>query len=254
MSAIPPWFSLHFHERLGSTSDEAKAMAENGAPDGTVVVAREQTAGRGRLNRVWFSPPGNLYMSVILRPAVAPPRAAEFGFVGAVAVAEAVESCLPGAATTRLKWPNDVLVDGAKVGGVLLESRLDGQDVRWMVLGVGLNVLQGPENTPYPATSLNRAGALGQTAETMLPLLLRRLSAWRELWRRRGFAPVRAEWLRRGHAWGEVMEVRTGASPVRGRFAGLDDDGALLLETPGGGQRITAGEVALAPPVATCLH
>jgi BirA family transcriptional regulator, biotin operon repressor / biotin---[acetyl-CoA-carboxylase] ligase len=251
VSAIPPSFTLHFHERLGSTSDEAKTLAEHGAPDGTVIVAREQTAGRGRLNRVWFSPEGNLFMSAILRPAVAPAHAAELGFLGAVAVAEAVENCLPHTASIRLKWPNDVLVNGAKVAGVLLESQLGRLDVRWIVLGIGLNVLHRPEDAPYPATSLTLAGAQ-QTAETMLPLVLQRLSTWRELWRRHGFAPVRAEWLRRGHAWGEVLEVRIGGSLVRGRFAGLDDDGALLLETPGGGQRITAGDVAFAPPVASC--
>lgn len=246
-------FGVHSYDSLGSTSDEAFRLAREGAPHGTVVIAREQTAGRGRTGRGWQSPPGNLYLSVLLRLDLPPARVAELSFVAALAVAQTVDAFLPGRA--RLKWPNDVLVDGAKVAGILVEQA-DGV----AVLGIGVNVAHCPSGLAYPVTSLVKAIPTAVIAEldpaihpTDSPrerslegdvagvgdLLLRRLASRLASWLADGFALVRSDWLARAHPIGTVL--RAGAT--EGAFAGIDTDGALLLDTPDGRVRIVGGEV-----------
>ena len=145
-----------------STNDEAKRLAAAGCAHGTVIWADEQTAGRGRFDRPWHSPPGNLLFSVVLRPPVPASRAAELGFVAAVATADCVAGLLPAGDPVGLKWPNDVQVDGAKIAGILPEARsLEGK-LDWAVLGVGLNLSHAPTGVPYPVTSLTLAGRHGE--------------------------------------------------------------------------------------------
>src|ERR1700709_2730143 len=115
-------FTVWHHEKIGSTNDEARRLANEGAPHGTVVHADEQITGRGRLSHTWFSPPGNLYVSIVLRTGQPAARAAELSFLAALAVADTVEALLPRGIRTMLKWPNDVLVNGAKIAGILLEQ------------------------------------------------------------------------------------------------------------------------------------
>ncbi len=238
---------VHVRDIVDSTSDDAKALAAEGAPHGSVVWAREQTAGRGRYARQWQSPPGNMYMSVVLRPQVPPARTAELGFVAALAVAETVEAFLPGGPPARLKWPNDVLVDGGKISGILLEGQFNGMDIAWVVAGIGINVTGAPDNPAYPAASLAALGAAGVASRDVLEKLLARLGAWLEIWRDSGFAAVREAWMARAARLGEILTVRIGTEPLSGHFRGIDHDGALLLETPQGTRRITAGEVAFGP-------
>ena len=242
---VPP-FMVHVRDIVDSTSDDAKALAAAGAPHGSVVWAREQSAGRGRYTRQWLSPPGNLYMSVVLRPGVPPARTAELGFVAALAVAETVEAFLPAGPPARLKWPNDVLVDGRKISGILLEGQFNGMEIAWVIAGIGINVSGAPDNPAYPATSLAACGSR-VVAQDALAKLLERLGAWLEIWQDSGFAPVRAGWMARAARLGETVTVRIGTEPVSGSFRGIDLDGALLLETPQGTRRITAGEVAFGP-------
>ena len=128
--------NLLLHEELGSTSDEARRLAQANAPHGTVVAARRQTAGRGRQGRVWVSPAGNLHASFLLRPGVAAVRVPEIGFVAALAVAETVDAVLPAGPAATLKWPNDVQLAGAKVAGLLVELVEDGA----VIVGIGVNV------------------------------------------------------------------------------------------------------------------
>ena len=235
---------VHARDIVDSTNDDAKALAAAGAPDGSVVWAREQSAGRGRYTRQWLSPPGNLYMSVVLRPAIASARTAELGFVAALAVAETVEEFLPSGPPARLKWPNDVLVNGRKISGILLEGQFTGAELAWVIAGIGINVAGAPDNPAYPATSLAACGSGDVAARDVLETLLARLGAWRSLWQEQGFAPVRTAWMARAARMGEEVTVRIGTAPLSGRFRGIDHDGALLLETPLGTRRITAGEVA----------
>lgn len=241
--AVPP-FVVHARDIVDSTSDEAKSLAAADAPEGSVVWAREQSAGRGRYTRQWLSPPGNLYMSVVLRPDVPAARTAELGFIAALAVAETVEAFLPSGPPPRLKWPNDVLVDEQKIAGILLEGQFTGMEIAWVVAGIGINVAGAPNNPAYPATSLAACGAGAVTARNVLEKLLARLGAWLTIWREQNFAPVREAWMARAARLGEAVTVRVGAEPLTGVFRGIDHDGALKLETPQGIRRITAGEVA----------
>jgi BirA family biotin operon repressor/biotin-[acetyl-CoA-carboxylase] ligase len=149
-----PRFVVQHHAVLASTMDAARERARDGAPDGTVVVAGRQTRGRGRHGRDWFSPEGNLYASILLRPELQPSRLSELGFIVALAAADAVDAVLPGG-RARLKWPNDVMVDGAKVAGILVEIIEDSA----AVIGIGLNIVQAPEGATYPVACLRDAGA-----------------------------------------------------------------------------------------------
>lgn len=222
-------------DAVGSTNHEARRLAYDGALGRTVVVAREQLAGRGRDGRVWQSPPGNLYLSALLRPDLPPARLPQLSFVAALAVADAVDALLPAPLKASLKWPNDVLVDRAKISGILIETA--GSAV---ILGIGINVRHHPAELPYAVTSLHEHGAegsVGQARDTLLAALSARLDQWT----RGGFAPIRTDWLARGHSVGTRLRVRQ--PPLEGSFAGLDDDGALLLDTAEGRRRIVAGEV-----------
>jgi BirA family transcriptional regulator, biotin operon repressor / biotin---[acetyl-CoA-carboxylase] ligase len=234
---------------LGSTSDEAKALAAAGAPAGTIVWALEQTGGRGRLDRSWSSPRGNLFSSFVLRPEVAPAQAAELGFVASLAVAEAVSGFVLQPAPIRLKWPNDVLVDGAKIAGILLEARSASSGlVDWVVLGIGINIVAAPEGTPYPATCIARLTETPPLAGAVLEALAAALATWLDIWDRRGFPPIREAWLDRARGLGETLQIRQGEAILSGRFLDLDLDGALVLETATGVRRITAGDVHFPAP------
>ncbi|MBI4969755.1 MAG: biotin--[acetyl-CoA-carboxylase] ligase [Rhodospirillales bacterium] len=215
------------------------ALARAGAPEFTLVWAKRQTAGRGRQGRPWDSPAGNLHSSLILRPEVAPSRAPEIGFAVALSVADAVGALLPGAAS-QFKWPNDVLLGGAKLAGILLESSgIAGGRIEALIVGMGMNVAQAPAGTPYPAAALAERdphvtveAALGAYAEAFL--------GWYRRWQRDGFTPIREAWLAKAAGLGGPIAVNGPQGPIQGIFAGLDDDGALLLD---GGRRVLAGDV-----------
>jgi BirA family biotin operon repressor/biotin-[acetyl-CoA-carboxylase] ligase len=233
-------FVVRRHAVLTSTMDEARAQAHAGAPDGTVVVAELQTAGRGRRGRKWVSAEGNLLATILLRPRLPQSRLTELGFVVALALADAVDVVLAGG-HARLKWPNDVLIDDAKVAGILIEI-VDGGAA---LVGIGLNVAQSPADTPYPATCLRDAGASASCDEALTQLLTaldRRLAQWMT----HGFAATRTAWLARGPAPGGLVRIRNGDRIDTGRFAGLDVDGALLLADAGAPRRIIAGDVVVA--------
>jgi BirA family biotin operon repressor/biotin-[acetyl-CoA-carboxylase] ligase len=233
---LPDGWTLVALDTVGSTNDEAAQLADSGAPEGTVVWSREQTGGRGRRGRVWASPVGNLYTSTILRPDCLAQRAAELGFAAALAVADIV----PAGREVRVKWPNDVLVDGGKIAGILLESAI-GQtgQVQHVVAGIGVNVGFAPRlpEMRYPGS------ALGGSIEAALEKLAAALAARLAEWRREGFETVRAAWLAKAGPLGAEVDVKLGEGLVRGRFAGLDREGALLLDTATGPRKIVSGEL-----------
>jgi BirA family transcriptional regulator, biotin operon repressor / biotin---[acetyl-CoA-carboxylase] ligase len=240
---LAPAYRLLRYDSLASTNDEAKRLARDGAEEGTIVWAREQTVGRGRRGRPWQSPPGNLYATFLRRPRCAANVAHQLGFAAALAVADTCAALLP-AARLLCKWPNDVLVNGRKVSGILLESESDGgASLAWLVVGIGLNVVASPVGTEYPATSLHEEGAAGATAETALEHLASAFLAWSDRWIADGFAPIRAAWLGRAANLDEDIRVRLPRETLTGRFVDLDAEGALLLETQEGRRRIAAGDV-----------
>jgi BirA family biotin operon repressor/biotin-[acetyl-CoA-carboxylase] ligase len=241
---LPEGYRLHHYKTLGSTNDEAKALARAGAPEGTLVWADEQTAGRGRRGRVWVSPPGNLYLSLVLRPDGSPSRAAQLSFVAALGLGDALAALGGPALMLRYKWPNDLLANDRKLAGILLESENASSDrVDFVVVGLGVNIVFAPDGVEFPATSLAAEGIAGVSAPEVLGAFARHFAIWARRWRREGFAPVRAAWLARASGLGERVRVRLERATLCGRFLDLDEDGALLLEDAQGRRRIAAGVV-----------
>lgn len=242
---LPPAYRLVARATVGSTMDEARALAEAGAEDGTLVWAREQAGGRGRQGRPWDSPPGNLYMTLILRPECTPNQAAQLGFAAGVALGDAIGSVCPPL-DVLYKWPNDVLLNGRKVAGVLLESKstADGK-LDWLLLGLGANVESFPKDSAYPATSLRFEGTPAEvTAVDLLEAFARHFMNWASRWLEEGFGPLRNAWLAHAAAKGETIEVRLPNESLAGVFVDLDQDGRLLLRLSDGRLRtIAAGDV-----------
>ncbi len=242
---LPAGYRLVARDALDSTNEEAARRARDGAPDGTVVWARRQTAGRGRHGRHWESPDGNLYCSILLRPDVTPGEAAQLTFVAALALGRALDGILPADAKLTFKWPNDVLLGGRKVAGILLESSgsRDGR-LDWLVVGCGLNVNHFPEHAAYPATSLRTVGSAVPAVAELLAAFVEAFALWRARWQADGLGPVRDAWLARAAQIGGDVSVRLPGDELRGRFAGLDAAGALLLDLPDGSRRtVNAGDV-----------
>lgn len=245
-ASLPAGYRLVAFESLDSTNEQARRLATDGAPDGTVIWTKIQTAGRGRQGRQWQSPEGNLYCSIVARPEMTAGDAAQFSFVTALALGQGVSDLLPDAVDMRYKWPNDLLLDGRKAAGILLESsgvaagRLD-----WLVIGVGLNIEEYPNiSDGYPATSLRALGAESVPVQELMARFIAGFAHWRARWQNEGLSVVREAWLDRAARLGENITVRLPDGQLNGRFCGLDDGGALLLDLPDGSRRtITAGDV-----------
>jgi BirA family biotin operon repressor/biotin-[acetyl-CoA-carboxylase] ligase len=222
------------YDSMDSTNEEARRRASAGETGPLWIVAREQTAGRARRGRDWVSQPRNLYATLLLSPEGPVEHRAQLSLVAGVAAAEAIAAFADNVA---LKWPNDVLVGGEKVAGLLLESF--GSAV---AIGFGINLAHAPQGTEFPATSI---AALTKAPEPdhALRELARQWDAWYDIWRRQGFAPVRIAWLARAHGLGEALRVRLSDGEMTGTFVGLDNDGALLLRREADIARVTAGDV-----------
>ena len=242
----PPGYRLVALDWVDSTNDEAKRLATAGAEAGTVVWARAQSGGRGRRGRSWSSPPGNLYCSLLLRPEALAAEIGQLCFVAALGVGDAVAGLLPAGAEVRLKWPNDVLIGGAKVAGILIETAsVGGGGVQWVIVGTGINVASSPRGSERAATALAEEGA-EVSVEAVLEAYLRSLDGWLGRWRGEGFGPVREAWLARATGLGRTVEVRLSGQTLSGTFAALDASGALILDAADGSRRVvTAGEVFL---------
>jgi BirA family transcriptional regulator, biotin operon repressor / biotin---[acetyl-CoA-carboxylase] ligase len=240
---------LIVRDTVGSTNSEALALARAGERGPLWVTARAQSAGRGRRGRTWVSEPGNLYATLLLTDPAPPERAAQLSFVAALAVHDAIAACAPTAATRLgFKWPNDVLLGGAKLAGILIEA--EGTRPLLVAVGIGVNCRHHPAETDYPATDLAAAGA-AVTAEDLFQALsvamLHRLREWDA-----GFAPTRAAWLARAGGVGGELTARLGARNLTGRFETLDEAGRLVLRLPDGAvETIAAGEVFPVAPAAT---
>lgn len=247
---LPTGYRLRQHETLDSTNDEARRQAVQGAPDGTVVIAKRQTSGRGRRGRDWASPMGNLYASLLLRPDYEPQEAAQLSFVTALAVAKTVGEVLPAHKRIELKWPNDVLVEGRKISGILLESALAGNgQLDWIIIGCGINIASHPKLALGEATSLAAEGARPVTPDDVLESLVGAIHEGIAGWETNGFAPVREAWLSLARGVGGSIEVRLPGETLQGTFKNLDASGALELQQQDGTCRtVTGGEVYFGEP------
>lgn len=244
---VPAGYAVAVFDEIDSTNEEARRRAVVGERGPLWIAARRQTAGRGRRGREWVSPEGNLMTTLLIAPGVAAPEAARLSFVAALAVHDLVAAYATHA-VVRVKWPNDVLVDGKKVAGILLESAAqDGIDmVPWLAVGIGVNLVHAPENTPFPATFLGAHGPAPTPTEALAELAQAWETRFRD-WRVSGFAAIRDAWLTVAAGVGQAVEVRLPGETLHGRFETLMPDGALSLLLPSGARRaITAGEVFFA--------
>ncbi|HTX69361.1 MAG TPA: biotin--[acetyl-CoA-carboxylase] ligase [Thermoleophilia bacterium] len=227
--------SFRYHDEIESTNLEAKSLALKGAPEGTVVVAEAQSAGRGRLGRRWTSPAGKgLLFSVILRPQLPMSEAHMLTIVAATAAAEAIEKHV--SARVAIKWPNDLFIGDRKVGGILTEVSGEQDDVDWIVLGTGLNVNTEFSELPVPlrrtATSLKIAGGEVLDRSDILATMLLGLETSYKSALRGGFDKALTAFRDRDFLLSRTVSVETRQGPVIGAAAGIDDRGALLVELP----------------------
>jgi len=210
-------------------------LARGGAEEGLWLRAERQISGRGRQGREWRSPEGNLYASTLVRLRPIDPQAATLALVAAVALEEVISAYLhpDKGRGAIIKWPNDLLLDGAKLSGILLERADDA-----VVIGVGVNLVQHPESLDRPATSLAVLGVTPDPAN-FLETLAAAFERWLSIWRNEGLAPVRARWLARAHPVGTALTARLpDGGAIDGLFAGLDSEGALILRLADGTSRV----------------
>jgi BirA family biotin operon repressor/biotin-[acetyl-CoA-carboxylase] ligase len=235
---------LEVHAELGSTSDRIAALAAAGEPAGLAVLALRQTAARGSRGRGWQSPVGNLSLSVLLRPAGDVMAAGRWSLLAAVALAETASALLPDPAALELKWPNDVLLRRRKLAGILIDTAVDGAGaLRWLILGMGVNLAVAPEVPGRATAALAEEGIEPPAPEPFARALLDRLAAWEA----RSLPDLHAAWLARAHPLGTPLAVAYGAQRLEGRFAGLSPEGHLLLDTADGRRTLATGEVLLSP-------
>jgi BirA family biotin operon repressor/biotin-[acetyl-CoA-carboxylase] ligase len=215
------------------------ALAASGLEEGVWLRAERQTLGRGRQGRPWASSPGNLYASTLVRIRPSDPPAPTLALVAAVALEEAVSAYVPGMAV--LKWPNDVLIDGAKLSGILLERAGDA-----VVIGIGVNLAHHPTDTDRRATSL-AVYDVAIAPEDFIETLAEAFARWVECWRGQGIDMVRRRWVANAHPIGTPLNVRLPDGPaIDGLFDGLDPEGALILRLADGTRRVIhAGDVFL---------
>jgi len=225
----------------GSTNDDLAAMARDGAAEGLWLRAETQTGGKGRQGRSWVSPAANLYASTLVRLRPGDPPAPTLALAAAVALHE-IAALFCSAPDLRIKWPNDLMADGAKLAGILLER--EGEAV---VVGFGVNLAHHPDDVARPATSLAALTGSAPDASAFLEALAEAFARWLGRWRSEGLATLRAAWLAAAHPVGTALSTHVpDGERVDGVFEGLDEAGALRLRLPGGGlQLIHAGDVFL---------
>jgi BirA family biotin operon repressor/biotin-[acetyl-CoA-carboxylase] ligase len=238
---------IYHFETADSTNDRAKILGTQGAAEGTLVVAETQTAGRGRLGRTWSSPPGlGIYVSVLLRPPLPPTELPQITLSTAVAVVRALTRAV--GVTPGIKWPNDLILNGKKLGGILTEMETESDQIRYLVVGMGLNV----NNPDFPPELGGRATSLFKEEGrrfSRLTILQAWLEEFETLYRQflaRGFPDILEEWQEHSVTLGKYVAVRQGPRQVEGLAREVAPDGALVLETARGEVvRVTSGEITL---------
>lgn len=238
-----------FLRETTSTNDVARELASKGAPEGVVVIAEMQTAGRGRLQRRWFSPRGGLYFSIVLRPGIKARDAAKLAFVASLAVAEVLKERygLP----VEVKWPNDVLVNAKKICGVLVETEARGEEIGYAIIGIGVNVnidveKELPEELRASTTSIMNELGLEVRLDEIFKYILEKLEDLYEEFLRSGFSRILERWKRYAGFLGKTVEVSSGSERLQGLALDIDHEGALIVRlSDGGTRRFLVGEISL---------
>lgn len=237
---------VEIFDEIDSTILEARRRAERGELKPVWLIAKRQTAGRGRRGRGWSSLDGNLMATLLFKTKEPPAKIALLGFATGVALAESIEAII-GSGRATLKWPNDVFIDGTKAAGIMLDSGPYGGDT-WVALAFGVNLAAAPEGLDQPTISLRAVLPPDAPAPEPLAFLAQlrpRLEEWAGRIESDGFEPLRAAWLARAHGMGQAARVLQGDQALEGRIVGLSPRGELELETGEGRRLIAAGDVLL---------
>lgn len=235
--------NFYFFDTLSSTMDEGRARAYKGAKDGDVIVAKHQTQGRGRRGRNWESFSGNLHMTYIAYLNIPMEIAPQLSLVSCVGICEELCLYVPETHEITYKWPNDILLNGKKVGGILLEAipYPDEKNTCYLI-GCGLNLNSFPEETRYPATSFKHEG-IDLSIDFIQQNLASSLERYIQLWRKKGFEPIRDLWLKKSAFLEAQISVEVGGQIHHGILKGIDAEGAMLLQTQEKLMTISVGEV-----------
>jgi BirA family biotin operon repressor/biotin-[acetyl-CoA-carboxylase] ligase len=244
VSTWPQGYALREWTEIDSTNEEARRLAAAGERGPIWLRADRQTAGRGRRGRAWESPAGNLAATLLIVPGKPASECAQLSFVTAIAVADAA-SGFAANAEIKVKWPNDVLANGHKLAGILLESASGGDGaLTFLAIGVGINLAHFPPDTEFPATSLAALGVSVPSPSAALSQLAAHFAKWYEVWMTNGFSPIQDAWLARAAGLGSRIRARLTHEETSGVFEGIDNTGALILrEAQGRTRTIAAGEV-----------
>lgn len=250
-------YHLLSYDVLDSTNEEAKRLAQGGGSHGAVIWAKRQTAGRGRMGREWVSPEGNLFVSLLLMPEMELALCSQLSFIAAIAVAETLEAMVVEPGDIACKWPNDILLKGKKLGGILLESFVAvnelGIEKRWVTVGVGINIDSYPEHVMYPATCLREAGVELVSAKIVLSRFIFNFIHHYDEWHEKGFKPIQKAWLKRAYHIGKPIEVMLGDDVVCGVFDTIDPAGQLIVKLADGTKKeVHAGDVFFRDAYAAC--
>jgi len=237
----------HVLAEVDSTNSEAARLAPR-LTQPTWILARRQTAARGRRGRAWAAPEGNFFATLVMRPSGDPVAAAQRSFVAALALADALGAAVGPAARLSLKWPNDVLLNGGKVAGILLESAGRGAGVSHLAVGIGVNLIAAPPAAAVEPGAARPVSVMGETGvrlapEALLDLLAPAFARWDAQLSTWGFAPLRTAWLARAARLGEPIAARTMTETIEGRFETIDEAGALVLRTAAGPRAIPAADI-----------
>lgn len=225
MTGWPQGYGLKRYEAIDSTNAEARRLAASGEAGPLWLLAARQTAGRGRRGRSWDTASGNLAATLLFSPDWNQGAWAQLSFVAAIATADMVASLAASKARVALKWPNDVLANGKKLAGILLET----VGASALAIGIGVNLACHPDGTEFPATSFKALGATPPSPDQALTALATEFAKWYEVWRAGSFLPIREAWLARATGLGTRIRARLAAEERSGMFEGIDENGALLL-------------------------
>jgi BirA family transcriptional regulator, biotin operon repressor / biotin---[acetyl-CoA-carboxylase] ligase len=237
-------YRLVVHREIGSSNDEAMQVARRGEAGNLWIIAEQQTKGRGRQGRQWTSPPGNLYASLLLIDPAPPQRAPELGFVAGVALAHALRPLVARDARVRIKWPNDIVFDGAKLAGILLESMRLADGRLACVIGIGVNCQSSPNDLPYRTAALSDLVAMPVSPADVFLGLSAQMVAWGKVWASgAGFAQIRSEWLALAAGIGTKIKVNLPTRVLEGTFQTIDAAGRLMLDSEGAAIAVEAGDV-----------
>ncbi|MBT5073642.1 MAG: biotin--[acetyl-CoA-carboxylase] ligase [Kordiimonadaceae bacterium] len=240
---LPDGFNHQAFLSIDSTNKQAKRKIEEGAKSGLWITAGEQTGGRGRGDRHWVSNPGNLYCSLIKNVGKDLKNAAQLSFVTSLAVRDTVAGLLKSD-DVKCKWPNDVMVAGRKICGILLETHTKaGAQDNYIIIGIGINIEHHPDLTLYQASHINEQSDIKYSPDDVFNCLSQNMARWLDSWRNEGFSYVREEWLKQCKGLGETITVRMPNQQLVGRFVDLDSGGALMLDIDGEIKLIHSGDI-----------